>query len=369
MAAAWIERMDDLTPYLGKLQASQPLAFDTEADSMHHYEESVCLVTVGQAGTTLLIDSLVMPDLSSFWSMASACEWILHGADFDLRLMRRVGAQEPPHVFDTMLAAQLCGIKSFGYAALVEQFFAVKLDKGSQREDWSQRPLPPEMLEYAAQDVAYLEGLRDKLGSRLAELGRTQWHLESCQRVMQTSRITREEDPDEIWRIGYTNKLPGSTQAIVRALWHWRDREAEEQDVPHFKVMNNERLLEFAEWAEANRDAAHLPGFYLARNCRGERLERLKEALAQGRESSPVPPQPRVPRPKGDPEAEKRADLIKAGRDLLAQELELDPSLIASRLILTALARDPRDAPAQLIQELRWCPWQASLLQPLLADL
>ncbi len=367
MPALWTDTEALLNDHIRALSPNQPLSIDTEADSMHHYEESVCLLTVGQGETTLLIDSLALQDLSPFWKTASVTEWILHGADFDLRLMRRLGAPEPASVFDTMLAAQLCGIKSFGYAALVELYFGIKLDKANQREDWSLRPLTSSMLDYAAQDVAYLGGLRETLTNRLKELNRLSWHLESSSRVVQTSKISREVDPDEVWRIGHNNKLQGTAQAIVKELWHWRESEAQNQDVPPFKVMNNDRLLELAEWVDTNREASHFPGFLLPRNCRGERMDHLRQAIERGKIASPIPPLARMPRSKLDPVAIKRAETIKTGRDLLAKELDIDPSLLASKLIITALSRDPAEAAIKLISENRWCPWQFDLLKPILA--
>jgi ribonuclease D len=367
-SAFWIDSPATLKEGVSRLRPQLPLALDTEADSMYHYTESVCLISVRQENTTLLLDTLALQDLQPFWSLAQTCEWILQGADFDLRLMRRIGSPEPPSVFDTMIAAQLCGLRSFGYAALVLQHFGVTLDKGSQREDWSQRPLPQEMKDYSAQDVAYMEGLRTQLGQRLAELGRTPWHLESAARVVRQSRLLKVENPETVWHIGHTTKLPPTTQVIVRELWHWRDREAQNQDSPPFRVMMNEKLLDLAQWIDAHREADYLPGSYLPKNCRGERLTLLHAAVQRGLHSPPLVPPPRSPRPPYDALAEKRAEHLKEQRDKIALELDLEPTLIASRAILGELSRQGLSAAEKLITEDRWCPWQYELLRPTLMD-
>ena len=362
-AAAWIDSPAALEKQISTLKKGLWLAIDTEADSLHHYKESVCLVSVRQGEETFLIDPFALSDLGPFWEIAAASPWILHGADFDLRLMRRIGAPEPAEVFDTMLGAQLCGLKAIGYAGLVEHFFGVKLSKASQKEDWSARPLTPTMLDYAAQDVTYLDGIRERLSARLAELGRTEWHRESSARVVRTSKVLKEIDPDEIWRINGSNKLDYSALPILRELWHWRDREAKERDVPTFKILSNDRLLEMSQWVDSNRNDDHVPGYMIPSNCRGARMLRLQDALNRGRIEQPTPLPPPGPRPRRDSSVDRRVEQIKKHRDGLAVQLDLDPSLIASKAVLYTLAQEGGAALTRLVAENRWCGWQAELLR------
>ncbi len=368
--AAWADSTATVAAQASRLKPGPYLAIDTEADSLHHYKESVCLVSIRQDDTCFLIDPLAQPtpDLKPFWKIAGNTPWILHGADFDLRLMRRIGSPEPPEVFDTMIGAQLCGLPGIGYAALVEHFFGVKLSKASQKADWSARPLTPAMHDYAAQDVTYLDGIREKQTAILKKLGRLEWHKESCAKVVQTSRSVREIDTETLWRINGSSKLSPTALPILRELWLWRDAEAKERDVPTFKMMNGDRMLEVAAWVDTHRDAEHLPGYFLSSNHRGARALRLHDAVKRGKELPPLGPLPSEPRPRRDPKVDRRVEKIRKGRDELAAKLNLDPSLIASKTTLYALAQEGPAGLTSLVAENRWCRWQAELLRPFVQE-
>ncbi|HEY8966722.1 MAG TPA: ribonuclease D, partial [Candidatus Methylacidiphilales bacterium] len=346
MSSLWVDSLPSLEAYTSTLRHGAWLAIDTEADSLHHYKESVCLVSVRQGNhtddvPTALIDPLSLAsadDLAPFWAFAASSPWILQGADFDLRMMRRIGAPEPTEVFDTMIGAQLCGLPGIGYAALVERFFGVILNKASQKEDWSARPLTPAMYDYAAQDVTYLDGIRERLTEQLVSLGRLDWHKESSARVVRASRVVKETDPDEVWRINGSNKLPLSALPILRELWHWRDAEARERDLPTYKVLTNDRMLEITVWVDEHRQQDHVPHHFLPSNCRGARLIRLHDALDRGREYPPFPAPERGPRLRRSGDFERRVEAIRKGRDEVAAKLALDPSLIASKTVLFQIA-------------------------------
>jgi ribonuclease D len=364
---AWIDSAETLAAQAAKMTKGPWLAVDTEADSLHHYKESVCLVSVLQTGgNTFLVDPLAFSEMGPLWEIAGSCPWIIHGADFDLRMMRRIGAPEPTEVFDTMIGAQLCGLKGIGYAALVELYFGIKLNKASQKADWSARPLTPAMLEYAPQDVVYLDGIRENLTAKLRELGREEWHRESSGRVLRASRVLKEIDLEEAWKIDGWNKLDYSAWPILRQLWFWRDGEAAERDVPTFKVLSNDRLLEMSDWVDANRNADHVPGYMVPSNCRGARLLRLHDAIWRGKMEQPVPPPPAERRPRRNHAVDRKAEHIKKGRDALAAQMGLDPSLIASKLTVYALAAEGPAGAERLIAENRWCRWQADLLKSLI---
>ena len=253
----WVNTPKALDYFITNLRGYFPIALDTEADSLHHYRESVCLIQVTHDSQHYLIDPLDTFPLTELWPPTSRHTWILHGADFDLRMLRRAGAPEPQAVFDTMLAAQLLGLKAFGYGALVQQFCGLTLDKGSQKADWSRRPLSQTMIDYAVQDTEYLEPIAETLGAQLDEKGRRVWHEQSCARVVESSKSVREDDPENDWRISGSALMSPAALAIVKELWHWREKEAESVDLPVFKVLHNELLLDLAAWcAEQSPRAA-----------------------------------------------------------------------------------------------------------------
>jgi ribonuclease D len=360
----WVNTPKALDYFLRALRGYFPLALDTEADSLHHYRESVCLIQVSHAGEHFLIDPLDSFPLDELWPPTSRHTWILHGADFDLRMLRRAGAPEPQGVFDTMLAAQLAGLQAFGYGALVEQFCGVKLNKGSQKADWSRRPLSQVMIDYAVQDTQYLEALAEMLGKQLDDLGRRAWHEQSCARVVAASQLTREDDPETVWQIAGSATLPPEARAIVRELWHWREREAETADLPVFKVMHSELLLDLAAWCAAHPKMTPMGAPCWPRRTSPGRGERLVEAIEKGRAAPPIPPPPRPERPPRDRAAEVRMDKLRTYRDKVAADLKLDPTVIAPKSTLQEIARRPETAAAELIAENRWCPWQWELIRP-----
>jgi ribonuclease D len=360
----WVNTPKVLDFFLSSLRGYFPLALDTEADSLHHYRESVCLIQVSHAGQHFLIDPLDQFPLDELWPPTSRHTWILHGADFDLRMLRRAGAPEPQAVFDTMLAAQLIGLQAFGYGALVEQFCGVKLNKGSQKADWSKRPLSQVMIDYAVQDTQYLEALAEILGRQLDDLGRRAWHEQSCARVVASSLVTREADPETEWQIAGSATLSPEARAIVRELWHWREREAETADLPVFKVMHSELLLDLAAWCAAHPKMTPMGAPCWPRRTSPGRAERLVDAIEKGRHAAPVPLPPRPERPPRDRAAEVRMDKLRTYRDKVAAELKIDPTVIAPKSTLQEIARRPETAAAELIAENRWCPWQWELIRP-----
>ena len=153
---------------------------DTEADSLHHFQEKLCLIQVAFGGRFALVDPLAVQDVGSLIGLLDDCELWLHGADYDLTMLRKAYDWSPKNVRDTQVAARLVGHRQFGLAALVETVFGKSLSKASQKEDWSRRPLPETMLRYAVDDVRYLLPLADLLGEKLRESGREEWFLQSC---------------------------------------------------------------------------------------------------------------------------------------------------------------------------------------------
>jgi len=292
----WVNTPQALDYFISNLRGYFPIALDTEADSLHHYRESVCLIQVTHDSRHFLIDPLAAFPLGELWPPTSRHTWILHGADFDLRMLRRAGAPEPQAVFDTMLAAQLLGLKAFGYGALVEQFCGITLNKSSQKADWSRRPLSPTMIEYAVQDTEYLQPIADALGALLDEKGRRAWHEQSCARVVASSQVIREDDSENDWRISGSALLPPQALAIVKELWHWREKEAESVDLPVFKVLHSELLIDLAVWSAANPRVSPMGAPRWPQRSSPARAERLIAAIERGRRARRARNVPRATR-------------------------------------------------------------------------
>ncbi|MEO7918568.1 MAG: ribonuclease D [Thermoanaerobaculia bacterium] len=351
------------------------LALDTEADSFHHYFEKVCLLQLAVAGEAFLIDPLAVPapegeasPLAPLTARLAERPLLLHGADYDLRLLLRGYGFRAGLLFDTMIAAQLLGETEIGLAALLTKRLGIVLDKKFQRADWSERPLSPEMSAYAAADVLYLGELADSLRKDLEAKGRLDWVAEECGRLVAAPFSARESDPETDWRLKGTNALTGRERAFVRALWEAREERASELDRPPFRILTNERLLDGARAAARGElDLAKLfPG---PRTLPTTFARRVTQALEQARALLPAEwPEPRRgERVEADPALEREIEKLKKKRDIKAKELALDPSVLASRAALAAVARaflknrGPMPA-ARVVEETGISGWRAEQL-------
>ncbi len=340
---------DGLAAILPSLESQTRIAIDTEADSLHCYFEKLCLIQISVPDHD---SSSIRWPASRSTPLFAACgrqQLIIHGADYDLRLLRRVGFAGPPRVFDTMIAARLCGITEFSLAALLLRYFELQITKASQKANWAQRPLSPQMTEYAVKDTHYLLGLADIFEAELCRLGRWEWFEQSCEKAIASASVIKERDPDALWRITGSNDLPGRGSAILRALWHWREGEAQAVDRPTFHILHNEQLVRAADHLDrgAKYEIPHL---------RGSRLRRFEEA---GAEALALPEEEwpkfvKKPRPRPTPEHDTRVRELKKKRDTLAADLQLDPSLIAPKAALERVADNPHDQTLM--------PWQRELM-------
>lgn len=325
---------------------------DTEADSLHCYFEKLCLVQVSIPGHDVLIDPLAGFPLAPFFEAIAQTELILHGADYDLRLLHRVGCTGVSTVFDTMIAARLVGIEQFSLAALVSQHFGVELVKGSQKANWAQRPLSTRMIEYAMNDTRFLLELAHRLEERLRELGRQEWFFQCCERAVANAQTARVRDMENIWRINGSSDLRGRAAAILRELWFWRDEEARAVDRPAFHILHNELLVDSARKADMGEKVV-IP------HLREARRRRFEKALEKGLSLSEQqwPQFVRKSRTRPGPDEEKRFKSLREIRDKTAQELGIDSSLVASKATLEALAADLEGNRPKLMG------WQRQLLR------
>lgn len=364
-----MDRPDDLAALVQELEAAPglPVSLDTEADSFHHYFEKVCLLQIACDGRVALVDPLAV-DLAPLLSRLPPRRLLMHGADYDLRLLHRGHAFRAEHVFDTMIAAQLLGEPEIGLAALLSKRVGVALDKVHQRADWSERPLSRDQISYAAADVLYLPSLVQSLEADLLAKGRLEWHREECARLVSAPFTPREEDPDNDWRLRGTNGVSAKERAFVKALWEAREARAKEIDRPPFRVLPNDKLLHAASGAaRGESDIAKLVP--MPRPLPPPFLRALKEALDRARALPPAawPGPKRGERgPDPDPALEVAIERLRKRRDALALELGLSPSVLAPKAALAAAARallsNPRLSPERLTEETGLSRWRAQLL-------
>lgn len=349
------------------------LAVDTEADSLHHYHEKVCLIQLTAGGRDYIVDPLSGVDAAPLVDAMADRELIFHGADYDLRMLRRslkLKTRKP--VFDTMLAAQLLGFEKLGLAALVERYFGVVLSKRGQKSDWSRRPLTKEQLDYAQLDTHYLPEIADRLAAELSARGRTAWFEESCAAVAYAAMQEDRAGDKEGWRIRGARLLSRRELAFLREAWNWREHEARHADLPRFKVLVDDQLMAIVRWSAANPGKPATKGPRLPRNCVGRRLDALEKALGRAA-SVPEKGYPEHPRPekrgRSDCDCSRRIELLRVACAKTAGELGIAPSTLAPRAALAAIARElPQQAEA-IMATGRLLRWQAELILPAVEEI
>ncbi len=347
-----IQTQAALADLAARIAATDRVGVDTEADSLHCYHEKVCLVQVGLPGADELADPLADIDLAPLLDALAGTELVMHGADFDLRMLYRLGLGTPSKVFDTMIAARLAGATRYGYAALVGENFDVALPKGQQKANWAQRPLGPALSRYARNDTHYLLPLAERLEHRLTELGRLEWLEQACRRAVDAARVTRQRDPETEWRVRGSHGLGARAGAVLRALWHWRENEARNVDRPPFHILSNSDLVDAARRFDGG-------GTMPPRGLRGARRTRFSQTAGEALALPPAewPKRPPVKaRPRLTKTQEKRVAALRQRRDSQAKELAIDAELIAPRAALERVAMEGDDALDALL------PWQQSLL-------
>jgi len=350
-----------------RVGAAERVAVDTEADSLHNYFEKVCLIQLSLGEEHYLVDPLAGLDLSGFLEALAVQPLILHGGDYDLRMMRTsLGFRARREVFDTMIAAQLLGIEQIGLAALIEKYFGVTIEKAGQKSDWSRRPLSEKQLSYAVNDTRFLERLADCLARELSERGRLEWHVESCRAMVQSTGRDKSRDPDDAWRIKGTGRLTRRQLAYLREIWHWRDEHARRANQPPFKIFGNQQILELIAWAESHPGVRLQQGPKLPRNIRGALLTTLDDAIVRAAEMSQAQcPELRRRERVEAPSAEclKRLDALRDACARIAKELGIAASTLAPKAALEAIARSRPRTVDEIMERGGLLRWQAELVQ------
>jgi ribonuclease D len=333
-----IDTEQRLEAFLPLIRAATWVAVDTEADSLHAYPEKVCLIQISTISSDRLIDPLAGLNLDPLLEALSGHELIMHGADYDLRLLRKHHEFVPCAIFDTMLAARLLGLRQFGLCNLVEKYLGVKLEKGPQKANWAMRPLTERMERYARNDTRHLKPLADQLKTELAAKGRLAWQQESCARLIQDSTEQHVPDLDAIWRIKGSHLLAPPALAVLRELWRWRENEAVAANKPPFFVMSHDALVNIAAAATQAQPIEPFLPRHISERRRGGLLKAVAHALALSVDHHPKILRHASRRPS---EGEKRRFIdLQKRRDAQATALGIDPTLIASRGMLSDLAFD-----------------------------
>ena len=345
----WIRTPAQLEALVDELAGCRAIGIDTEADSLHHYTEQVCLIQLAaHGGGSCLIDPLAIEDLSALAPIladASVLK-VLHGGDNDVTSMRRDFGFEFRTMFDTGIAARLLGDTELGLQAMVRNELGVELSKGSQRDDWSRRPLTSTQEVYALADVAHLFELATRLTARLAEAGRTEWAREEFAALARLPPSVKRTGPDEFRRIKGSAALPRRQQAVLRDLYQWREARAEAADRPPFKIVAAEVLLGLAQIASPTiADVERALGAYARQAGQVDAvLDAIERALDLP--DSELPTREPGERTSLSAAAKRRVEALRAWRDGEARRSRLEPAIVMSQKLIERIATaGPRSLP------------------------
>ncbi|MCH8810707.1 MAG: HRDC domain-containing protein [Gemmatimonadetes bacterium] len=342
MTIRLISDSGDLRELGEALTGESRLAVDLEAAGFHRYSDRVCLLQVTCGEQNFVVDTLAVDpsDVLRGPLESPTVTVLLHGGDYDLRLLDRDLDLHPVKLFDTQTAAALLGEPSLGLAALLEKYLDVHVSKKYQRADWAKRPLPDEMLDYAASDTRHLHRLADLLAERLDASGRTSWAEEESV-LMEALRWNSDGDVDPVTKIKGVRNFELRGVALLREAWLWRDEVARARDRAPFRVAGDPALLEVVR--ERPRDVsalARVHGFspQLAERSGAELLDRLEQTdRLDDSELVGYPRGPSGPR-RPPPAVEEIANRLKVIRNEAAEALGIARGVLMSNTVILEIA-------------------------------
>lgn len=327
----YLSTQEELAAFCERAAASKVLAVDTEFLREKTFFPKLCLVQVAAGEDIAAIDPILIEDLSPLAALFEdpSITKVFHACSQDLEVLLDGMGVECAPVFDTQLAAAFLGLRQqVSYASLVESYCGVRLPKAESLTDWSRRPLDPEQLSYAEDDVRYLPGIYDRMVSELVGRDRLSWVTPEMERLCDFSRIRR--DPREAFlRLRRASSLTRRQLAVAREVCAWRERVAAERDIPRKWVISDEVVVEVCKRAPSSVERL--------RRIRGidQMAERdalsLVDAVARGVACSAeeCPKMTRHARPSA--ETEGVIDLMYAVLRLVSEKSGVATQLIATR--------------------------------------
>lgn len=308
-------------------------AFDTEFLRENTYWPELCLIQIGIEGEAFAIDPLSENiDCGMLYELLcdQAVEVIVHAGQQDMEIFFCKSEDLPSGIFDTQVAGALLGLgDSIGYSRLVEELLGFRLSKGEARTHWERRPLTDRQLEYALNDVLYLEKMRDLLRQKLSKLGREEW-LEQELGFYQDGNLYRRDPMTLYPRVKGAARLDRRELAILQILAAWREEEARRRNKPRKHIVSDDKLIEISR-----RKPTSIERLGESRGMHRRFVERNGKALLElVREGLDVPADecPRsINREGRDPALALALDLLDTFLKTRAKELSMSPAYLASR--------------------------------------
>lgn len=344
MQIQYIDTSAALTEFCEHLSGCAEVALDTEFVRERTYYARFCLLQLATAQRLVCVDPLAIADLGPLLEVLydPRLRKIMHAGRQDLELFFDLRGEVPQPVYDTQIAASMLGLgEQIGYASLVAVHHGVVLDKSHSRTDWSQRPLSPEQISYALDDVRYLLPIYREQQHQLAQLGRQDWLEQDFATLVDATSYRR--DPAQAWqRLRAARDLRPAQLAVLDALARWREQQAMVSDKPRKWVLSDDVMIELARRAPSDEMALQrIRG--LPEALRGEGAKELLAQIVQAQASDPAS-WPRLPRRQAlTLEQQALADALQAELHLCQAREGIDPAVLCSRRELNALVQGERE--------------------------
>jgi len=348
----WVRTPAELNELAAVLDDHPVHVFDTESNSGFVYDERLCLLQFEVGGAFWLVDLLAFPrDRNVLDPLRPALESSdtvtrLHGGEFDVGCLKRDFDLQLDGAWDSQQAARALGWEKTGYGSLVAEVCDVMLDKAFAHHDWGRRPIAPEPLRYAVQDVVYLSAVCDQLGQLIREAD-VEEELAICNRAVMDSTWGGGYQEDGFWRIKGVGSVPRRQLPVVVALYRWRDQAGRDADLPPGRVLNNRQLLALSRNPPSTPDELRRLGMH-GRLVRQRGSDLLAAISAARRDPPAVPNRPENDR--GGPEVTQRADRLKKWRRQEAARRGVPDQIVLPTASLRHLAAFPGEALAQVPQ-------------------
>ncbi|RUX74101.1 MULTISPECIES: ribonuclease D [unclassified Mesorhizobium] len=347
-----ITTQKELETVLAAFEKSDFVTVDTEFIRETTFWPILCLIQMAAPGVTALIDPLAPDiDLKPFFRLMAneAVVKVFHAARQDIEIIVHLGDLVPHPVFDTQVAAMVCGFgDSVSYDQLVQRITGARLDKSSRFTDWRHRPLSDKQLDYALADVTHLIEVYQHLSAELERENRAHWLNEEMEVL--TSRETYDPHPEDAWKRLKMRLRKPQELAIVQGVAAWREREARERDVPRGRVLKDDAIYEVAQ--QAPRDAAALgklrttPKGWERSSTATALLGAVNTALALPKEQMPKLPKSFQP-PEGSSAA---AELLKVLLRIVAEKEGVASKVLASSDDIDRIAAEGEEADVPALQ-------------------
>lgn len=343
-----ITTTQDLAEACARLAQHPFVTVDTEFLRETTYYPKLCLIQLASPDEAVLVDPLAPElDLAPFLALMADQNVVkvFHAARQDLEIIWIIGKLLPTPLFDTQVAAMVCGYgDSVGYEQLANDLAKARIDKSSRFTDWSRRPLTEAQLTYAESDVTYLRDIYLALAADLAASGRQGWVAEEM--AILNSPATYEVKPENAWqRLKGRIRKPKEV-ALLMEIAAWREREAQSRDVPRQRVLKDDALMDIVQRGprsvEALAELRSVPNGFERSRAGGEVLAAIERGLALDPRALP-----RLERERGRPTNGAVLDLLKVLLKATADAERVAPKILASTDDLEAIASDDlADVPA-----------------------